>query len=258
MALHRTAAAAVAATALILLAGCDSFSFRQLDFDTTEAVKITSVRVLPGSGDVMLRASGDPAEVRIKRSVRYQGKQPDATYEVTGGELVLDTDCGRRCSVSYEVTVGAGVAVEGETGAGDVDLSGVGAVQLQVGSGTVRIAGAGGAVRVETGSGDIEVYDVAAPVTLHASSGDVTAVRIAGQVDAEANSGHVTVELTRPGSVRAHASSGDVEVTVPAAAYQVRSETGSGHVELGVPHRQDAPLMLDVTTGSGDITVVQR
>ena len=48
MALHRTAVAARtgvaagAAAALILLAGCDTLSFRRLDFDNTEA----------GSGDV--------------------------------------------------------------------------------------------------------------------------------------------------------------------------------------------------------------
>ncbi|SCL17362.1 Putative adhesin [Micromonospora nigra] len=258
MALHRIVAATAATAALIVLAGCDNLSFRQLDFDTVEPVKVTSVRVLPGAGDVVVRASGDPAEVRVKRSLRYQGTQPDATYEVTGGELVLDTDCGNLCSISYEVTVGAGVAVEGESGAGNVDLSGVGAVQLRVGSGNVRIAGAGGAVRVETGSGYIEVYDVAAPVTLRASSGNVTATRIAGRVDAEASSGHVTVELDQPNSVRAHASSGDVEVTVPAAAYQVRSEAGSGDVELGVLHRLGAPLVLDVATGSGDIRVIQR
>ena len=30
--------------------------------------------------------------------------EPDAAYEIKGGELVLDTDCGSRCSVSYEVT----------------------------------------------------------------------------------------------------------------------------------------------------------
>ncbi|MEW2382946.1 DUF4097 family beta strand repeat-containing protein [Micromonospora sp. NPDC047707] len=267
MALHRStvrtrgtasAVSAFAAATLIVVAGCDSLSFRRLDFDNTEAVKITTVRVLPGAGDVVVRATGAPGSVRIKRVVRYQSDQPETTYRVDGTELVLDTDCGPRCSISYEVTAPPGVAVQGETGSGDVDVSRTGAVDVTVGSGDVRVANAGGPVRVETGSGDIEVVDVTAPVRLRASSGDITARRLGGGVDVEANSGRVTVELATPASVRAHASSGDVELTVPAGSYRVRSEVGSGRAEVGVPNVPSATLVLDVATGSGDLTVSQR
>lgn len=258
MALHRTRTALGAATALILLAGCDNLSFRRLDFDNTEAVRITSIQVQPGAGDVVVRATGQPNEVRIKRVIRYQDGEPDTTYEITGSELVLDTECGPRCTVSYEVTTPPGVSVRGETGSGDVDLSKVGEVQFELGSGDVRIAGATGPVRAETGSGSIEVDDVAAPVTLRTSSGDITVRRSRGTVDAEAQSGNVTVEVTAVASVRAHASSGDVELTVPAGRYQVRSAAEAGRTEVGVPHTPDAPAVLDVATSSGDITVTQR
>lgn len=258
MASHRTTAA-LAAAALIVVAGCDNLSFRRLDFDNTEAVKITSVRVLPGAGDVVVRATGAPGSVRVKRVVRYQGGEPRTAHRIEGEELVLDTDCGPRCSISYEVTAPPGVAVKGETGSGDVDLSRAGAVDLQVGSGDVRVAGATGPVRVETGSGDIEVVDVATAVTLRASSGDISARGLGdGGVDAEANSGRVTLELAEPASVRAHASSGDVELVVPAGSYQVRSDVGSGNVEVAVPNTPGAPLVLDLSTGSGDLRVTSR
>ncbi|WP_341717173.1 DUF4097 family beta strand repeat-containing protein [Micromonospora sp. FIMYZ51] len=264
MASHRTttlprkATAIAMATTMIVLAGCDNLSSRRLDYDTTESARITAIRLLPGSGDVVIRGDGGTDGVRIKRAVRYQGSQPDVTYQINGSELVLDTSCGRRCSVSYEVTTGAGVSVHGETGSGDIDLSRVGAVEVKVGSGNVRLSGAAGAVRAQTGSGDIEVYDVADPVVLRASSGNITASRLSGEVNAEANSGNVTVELDRPASARVHASSGNVELTVPAGAYQVRSRAGSGQVELGVPHDPAAPLVLDLRTGSGNITVAAR
>ncbi len=257
MALHRSTAAIAAAT-LIVVAGCDSLSYRRLDFDNTEAVKITTVRVLPGAGDVVVRATGAPGSVRIKRVVRYQGDQPRTVHRVEGEELVLDADCGPRCSISYEVTAPPGVAVKGETGSGNVDLNRSGAVDLEVGSGDVRVAGATGPVSVQTGSGDIEVIDVATPVTLRASSGDITARGVGGGVDAEASSGRVMVELVKPASVRAHASSGDVELLVPTGSYQVRSEIGSGNAELGVPNTPGAPLVLDLSTGSGDQTVILR
>ncbi|MET0419163.1 MAG: DUF4097 family beta strand repeat-containing protein [Actinoplanes sp.] len=268
MALHqmtaaprRRAAAPVAlglATALILLAGCDNLSFRRLDYDDTEAAKITTIRVLPGSGDVIVRGTGSVGEARIKRVVRYQGGEPKARYEIKGNELVLDTDCGDRCSVSYEVTVPEGVALQGESGSGDVELSKVGAVELRLGSGDVRIAGASGAVGVETGSGDIEVSEVSGAVRLRAGSGDVNARRLGGTADAEAGSGNVIVELDKPASARVHASSGDVTLLVPAGSYRVRSSTGSGDATITVADDPAASLVLDGSAGSGDVTISQR
>ncbi|RFS44875.1 hypothetical protein D0Q02_19685 [Micromonospora craniellae] len=223
-----------------------------------ESVQITAIRLLPGAGDVTVRADGGVDGVRIKRVVRYQGNQPQTTYEITGTELVLDTSCGNRCSVSYEVTAGEGGSVRGETGSGEVDLSRVGPVEVTVGAGDVRVAGAAGGVRVESGSGNIEVYDVTEPVVLRSGSGDITANRLEGEVDAEARSGNVTVELDRPASVRAHASSGNVDLTVPDGAYQVRSTVGSGTADVGVPHDPSATVVLDVATGSGDLAVTSR
>ncbi|MEU4778328.1 DUF4097 family beta strand repeat-containing protein [Micromonospora sp. NPDC023633] len=276
MALHRTTAALAAATTLIVSAGCDNLSFRRLDYDNTEAVRISSIRVLPGAGDVTVRAIGAQDEVRIKRVVRYQGGQPDTTYEIKGTELVLDTDCGSRCSVSYEVTAPDGVSVKGETGSGDVDLSRVGPVEMRLGSGNIRVtaasgpvraetgsgniqvSGAGGPVRAEAGSGNVEVAEVAAAVTLRTSAGDITAHRLDGGVDAEAGSGDVTVDLTTPASARVHASSGNVELVVPPGRYRVRSSTDSGDAELGVTDDPSAALVLDLSTGSGNVTVTQR
>ncbi|MFI0796464.1 hypothetical protein ACH4OY_27825 [Micromonospora rubida] len=40
----------MARTALILVAGCDTLSMRQLDFDTTETATVTRIVVRPGAG----------------------------------------------------------------------------------------------------------------------------------------------------------------------------------------------------------------
>ncbi|MFI7607961.1 DUF4097 family beta strand repeat-containing protein [Micromonospora sp. NPDC049366] len=246
------------ATALIVLTGCDNLAYRRLDFTDTETARISTIRVLPGAGDVVVRATGPAGEVRVKRVVRYQGAQPEAKYRITGEELVLDTECGSRCSISYEVIAPAGVAVRGESGSGDVELSRVGAVEMQLGSGNVRLTGASGPVRVETGSGDIDVSEVTGSLNLRASSGNISARRLTGQVDAEAKSGDVDVQLDQPVSARAHASSGNVSLSVPAGRYRVRSSADSGDVTVGVADDPAATLVLDVTTGSGDVTITQR
>ncbi|MFI6239369.1 DUF4097 family beta strand repeat-containing protein [Micromonospora sp. NPDC050795] len=269
MALHltttarrRRVAAPVAlglATTLIVLAGCDNLSFRRLDYDNTEAARITTVRVSGGSGDVVIRGTGAASEVRIKRVVRYQGGEPDNTrYEIKDSELVLDTDCGSRCSISYEVTVPEGVAVKGETSSGNVELSRVGTVELQVSSGDVRISGASGAVGVEARSGNIEVNEAAAAVRLRASSGDITARRLGGTVDAGASSGNVNVELDKPASARVHASSGDVTLVVPQGSYRVRSNADSGDETVTVADNPAASLVLDGSADSGNLTISER
>ncbi|MFF3856811.1 DUF4097 domain-containing protein [Micromonospora sp. NPDC002575] len=258
----RTASARVvavgAAAAVILLAGCDNLSLRRLDFDDVESTRITRVTVLPGSGDVTVVGSGPAGQVRIKRVLRYHGDQPGARYEIRGDELVLDSDCGDRCSISYEVTAPEGVAVSGETGSGNVVLSRVGEVDVRLGSGNLELTRATGPVRAETDSGNVEVDDVRGPATLRAGSGDVTGSRLGGQVDAETDSGDVTVELAAPASVRAHTANGDVQLVVPAGRYRVRSDVGSGEAELGIVPDPGASLLLDVAAGSGNVTVTAR
>ncbi|MFG2058838.1 DUF4097 domain-containing protein [Micromonospora sp. NPDC048930] len=259
MALHRTVVATAAAATLILLAGCDTLSFRRLDFDNTEAVKITRITVQPGgAGDVTVRATGSATQVRIKRVVRYQGEQPTTRYEFNGDELVLPTDCGPQCTVSYEVIAPEGVAVRGETGSGNVELHGVGTVDFTLHSGNVSVTGARGDVRATTSSGNIEVLDAAGAVRLRATSGNIDARRLLAGVDAEAASGNVTVELDKPASARLRAASGDVELTVPDGRYQVRAGADAGDTDLGVPNDPTASLVLDVTASSGNVTLTRR
>jgi hypothetical protein len=257
MAVHRIVAVAAAAS-LILLCGCDTVSFRRLDYDNTEAVRITRITVEPGAGNITVHAAGSASQVRVKRVVRYQGEQPDTRYEINGDELVLPTDCGPRCSISWEVSAPEGVAVRGETGSGDVELSRVGTVEVKLGSGNVSVRGARGDVRAETGSGNIDVVDAAGAVRLRAASGDITAQRLAAAVDAETSSGNVTVELAEPASARVRAASGDVELTVPDGRYRVRGSTASGDRDLGVTDDPTAALLLDISTGSGNVTITRR
>ncbi|MBO4210497.1 DUF4097 family beta strand repeat protein [Micromonospora echinofusca] len=250
---------ATAALLLGALVGCGELAQRRLDFSDTEAVKITKITILPGSGDVLVRTAAVP-DTSIKRVVRYQGgQQPKAAYRLEGTELVLDTDCGRRCSVSFEVLAPEGVTVSGENGSGDVELTRVGAVDLVVGSGDIRVRGTSAGVRAETGSGSIEVTDVTGAVRLRAGSGGVTGRGLRGaEIDAETGSGDIELTLEAPGPVRAHAGSGSVEVTVPPGAYQVRARTGSGQTTVGVPDDPTARLVLDVGADSGDVTVQPR
>ncbi|MEV4625230.1 DUF4097 family beta strand repeat-containing protein [Micromonospora sp. NPDC049523] len=252
---------AVTAGALTLgiLAGCDGFSVgqRRLDFDQTEAVKITKIALEPGSGDVVVSTAA-VSDVRIKRVVRYWGSEPGSTYVIEGTELRIDTDCGSRCGVSYEIVAPTGVSVSGENGSGDIELSDVGDVDVKVGSGDITLIGASGTVRAQTGSGDIDLSRVGTASTVRTGSGSVNGHGLGGTVDATTGSGDIVLTLDTAGSVNARASSGSIELTVPAGAYRVRSTSSSGTARSELADDPTATNRLDLQTASGDITITPR
>lgn len=251
---------AVASGAVLLapLTGCGVLSEQRLDFSHVEEVAITAVTIAPGSGDVVVRTS-PVSNVEIKRIVRYRGEEPGSTYRIEGTTLSIDTDCGRRCGVSYQILAPEGVAVSGENGSGDIELSDVGEVRVEVGSGDVTVTGATGAVTARTGSGDVTVTDAAGAVTARTGSGSITGRGLGGsEVLAEAGSGSISLTLDTAAPVSAEASSGDIDLTVPSGGYRVQAEAGSGEVQIGVPDDPAATTLLRLHTGSGDITVSQH
>jgi DUF4097 and DUF4098 domain-containing protein YvlB len=79
----------------------------------------------------------------------------------------------------------------------------------------------------------------------------------AGDVTAQTGSGDITLALTTARSVRAHAGSGSVVLSVPAGRYRVESRTDSGSEDIEVTDDPSSAIVLDVQTGSGDISLTQ-
>jgi DUF4097 and DUF4098 domain-containing protein YvlB len=178
-------------------------------------------------------------------------------YRIEGTRLFIDTDCGRQCGLSYEIVAPPGVSVSGENGSGDVSLTGVGDVKIKLGSGDIEVSDAAGAVTAETGSGDISVTNATGAVTMRTGSGNATGRGLGGKVDTETGSGDISLVLQSAAPARAHAASGDVDLAVPGGSYRVQASTGSGNKQITVPEDPSATLLLDVGTGSGDLTIRQ-
>ncbi len=247
------AVALTAAGAATVLAGCGGVGAR-LTFNDTEKVKVTEIVMTGRSGDVAVRTAAI-AETRITRVI-HRNSDPGQTYRLEGTVLHIDTDCGRNCSVSYDIEAPAGVAVRGEVTSGDIALDGVGATDVKLTSGDVMVRNATAAVRIKGTSGDINVLDGKAGVTIETTSGDVRAMNVAGPVTAAVTSGDVEVKTVAPGSVTAHTTSGDVNVIVPSGSYQVATETSSGDDRIiGIVNDPQSKYVIDVRTRSGDATV---
>lgn len=255
---RRAGAVTLIAATAAALAGCGGGIGARLTYDDTEKVKVSEIVLTGGSGDVTVTTAAI-AETRIKRIVRTDGSEdPQASYQLAGTVLSLDTSCGMRCQVSYEIQTPPGVAVRGKLGSGELSLTDIATADVTVGSGNVLIERASGAVALKSGSGDISATDLRAETTLVTGSGNIDARGLTGgkAVRVQTGSGEIAAELTQVASVTARTGSGDVELMVPDGAYQVKTRTGSGDAELlGIVNDATAKNVLEVQTGSGDATI---
>lgn len=244
----------VAAVTAPVLAGCGGVGAR-LTFNDTEKVKVTEIVLTGGSGDVMIRTAAIN-EVKITRVI-HRNSDPGRTYEIKGTVLTIDTDCGDNCSVTYDIEAPQNVMVNGELRSGDIGLTGVGKTDVTVTSGDIMVSKAKGDVRVKATSGDVNVVDSTGKTTVASTSGDVQALNIDGVVDARTTSGDVDVRLIKANSVTAHATSGDVNVIVPAGSYRINTDmAGSGDARIvGVVNDPAATSVIDMSAASGDATL---
>ncbi len=175
------------------------------------------------NADVEIR-SGDVREIQVQRNGGSDGlfsSGPEESYE--NGELELRASCGPisfgQCDANYVVVVPR-------------DLR----------------------VRIEASSGDLRAENVTGPVDLKSTSGDVTVESASGDVVIESSSGDITAEDLRSGTVRAHASSGDIELSFATAPTTVTAETSSGDVGVTVPDDTET-YRVDTDTSSGDTEI---
>jgi DUF4097 and DUF4098 domain-containing protein YvlB len=251
-------AALVAATALT---GCGSLLRNKVEYESTEPVKITEIAISGGSGDVIVRP-GAASSVDIHRTLLYRGKRvPDEkTYTVDGTVLRIDTVCDvSDCGVNYAIRAPEGVRITGENGSGNLRVDGVSTMDLQIGSGDVVIRGATGAIRVRTGSGNIDLVDLRGTADVRTSSGDIEGLELnSGTVTARTGSGNIRLDMMQPAEINATTGSGDLRLAMPSGDYRVQAETGSGRQEIRIAHTPTGRHLLNLRTGSGNITVNPR
>jgi Putative adhesin len=239
-------------------AGCTGI-FNRLEDGVVRDGAFTGVSITGGSGDVTVATDPTVKGIDIRRTVRYLKNSPsiDDTITFTGAVVTLKTDCGSQCSASYQVRVPtAGLKVDGSNGSGNIRLQGVSDVDIELGSGDVTVDGASGTVRVKAGSGNVELADVAGPVTVNSGSGNMTGTNLRGaNTTIDLSSGNVSLDVPGTGDVKAVTSSGDIDVLVPDHACRVTADSSSGDLSIQVSTDTASTHLIDLRTGSGNVTV---
>lgn len=226
--------------AVVLLAGMhhsDSATF-------TLQGRVDRISVDADAGSVRLVGRAVP-DVRIVRSRHSMIGAPSATTQwlsngllrVVGlcpGGLVLS------CKTDFVIEAPASAIVEVNTRSARVSVEGM--------TGSVEVASASGAISLRKLGGKSLVAS-----TKH---GAVSAVGVAAtQVDVDAHHDVTLVLDNVADDVRVVTDYGAVDITVPNAAYQVKTDSAIGVVHVDVTKTNNARRSIDVTAPRGDIRV---
>jgi hypothetical protein len=192
----------------------------QEQFEIADAVSALTADI--GSGDIRVTGSDD-GPVRVTAAVT--GASNHLAHLLSAGELQLYLDCEQHseCGADVMVTIPREVALDLETGSGDMFIQGIHGNSL-----------------LRTGSGDIAGSAMVAS-TLTASTGS-------GDVDLDLDEPPLRVKVTT--------GSGDATLRLPSGGYQIEVSTGSGDRSIsGVTNDPSAEGSISVKTGSGDARI---
>lgn len=134
-----------------------------------------------------------------------------------------------------------------KTGMGDVELDGVGALDLDTGYGSVDVQHVFGDADVRTGSGKVRLHRVEGAAVVKTGNGDARLGEIDGYVRVRSANGDIAVEHGRA-AITAATANGDVRIGTTGRG-PVSAVTACGRLEIGIPAGTAA--RLDVQTGGG-------
>ncbi len=175
------------------------------------------------------RASSRALLERIRLTAERRG---DVAYVVVEmPENYGDWDSDEHVSLDLVVEVPKTLAIDVEDRSGDLEIRGVGPLDLVDHSGEATVEDVGGRLRVRDGSGELRIRDVRGDVTLEDGSGGVRLHTIRGSVTVDRDgSGEFEAENVT-GSVRiASKGSGSVDVAHVGGDFVV-DRKGTGSIE---------------------------
>ena len=239
-------------------------------------------RVTTTNADLAVRAGTGQAIV-VRGHLRSSFVRPRFTYRSTATGLALDPQCrapNLTCSLSFGVTVPAGLPVSVSDSFGALSASGLrgtvtmsdnsgdltasrltGTIHLADLFGTLRASGLSGSIRLDNSSGDIQASGVTGDTRLQDSFGAISVTGIsAADVVARNNSGDISLTFRRvPRQVNVTDSFGSITLVLPAsAAYRVQTRDSFGRTTVAVPQSPSAQNVITASNNSGDITIVNQ
>lgn len=221
----------------------------------------TETRTVDVAGVESLRVAVDAASLRIEFA-----DVPEATLDVTSGlgvgrwtfertgdELTVETPRRFGPGWIFGGEVRATLTLPQELEGAELDAA------LELSAGELTVDGGFGDLGVDVGAGTFAVDGSARTLTAELSAGgadielsDVT------EADLSVSAGSIEARLTgtAPRSVTVDVSAGSLDLRLPDAVYDVRSDVSAGDFENGLQTERGARNVVDVTVSAGSATIV--
>ncbi|HLT64001.1 MAG TPA: DUF4097 family beta strand repeat-containing protein [Pseudohongiella sp.] len=219
---------------------------RNINFDV-DATGLARVELDVGAGYLNIRPSeNDQVSVRARACASTRGRleSMDLVHERRGDRLVIDSEIDDNVSFSIfrsndyayidvDMSVPAGLLLDIEDGSGDIRIANVSAeLRIEDGSGDINILRHTGSVRIDDGSGDIDVDGLSGALRVVDGSGDIDVRNVVGNVhipsdgsgsiDIRDIKGDVAIDDDGSGGISVHNVSGNLSL----------GDTGSGRVNF--------------------------
>lgn len=186
----------------------------------------------------------------------------DARIQFDASRSHLDMEQSRRDrwsrddhgTVSYQVTVPAGVRATLGSVAGTIDVAGIrGGAEVSTVSGAVDARDIGSEATIEAVSGRVTLANVQGDAHVESVSGAVNVSNVSGSLSAESVSGPIMLTDVRGVRIRANTVSGALDFTGsinPAGHYDFETHSGRATLRLA----SNASAAVSVNTFSGSVT----
>ena len=226
--------------------------------EARETVSATLAVVVFGGDEAMAQKLADQIQVALV---------PDGSTLRVTLTLPKREELQRRPHVQVTVKVPSRLTVEVRSGGGELDVTGVGAVQAPKAVGRVRLANIAGAITGELGPGEIDV-DTAGSVTMQTRRSDVRVRNVAHALELEARGGDVRIRgVGGPATLDAQGIDceledigGPVKITGTGGQVRVRGSRGAidadtRRTELFLMPSVAAPITASTEADSIDLTL---
>jgi len=218
---------------------------------------ISLLEVVAKAGSLDVEGTRGASSVRVSATIcasdddRMEGL--DVSLERSGSRAMVETifpdsrdwrDGYARIDLVVSVPMGMDARID--DGSGHAKVSGVGALDMDDGSGHLVLRDIGGELDVKDGSGHVEIYDVDGSVRLDDGSGSITISGVAGDVTLSDGSGTVDIEnVTRDvrvsdkgsGTIDVRNVQGDLSVS-GTRRERIRFDNVGGSLDLPAPRRR--------------------
>lgn len=183
----------------------------------------------PGLRQARIRATACASDQQLLSEIRLTATRSGGEVRVHANDQDLDLRNREYARLDVVIEVPEGLAADIDDGSGEIDLTAIGALTLNDGSGSITGDDIRGNVVIEDGSGEINIRGVKGDVQIDDGSGGIDLRNVDGAVDIRDGSGEIQLfKVLR--DVTLSDSSGSIDVDEVGGNFTVRNDS-SGSID---------------------------